>query len=317
MLTTYTVTTLADPGSGGSVSLRQAIAAANTAGGSNVINFAGGLTGTIDLAAVLPTITSALTINGPGASLLTVNGNGYGTVLTFAPASGTPSSTIGGLTITGGKGSGSGTLSGGDGGGGIDNSGDALTVSNCAITGNSSTGVAGGIATGAIGNKGSLTVVDSTITSNTASSSGGGIHAGYGNSITVTGSVISGNTAGTNGGGIDGEASFAINVSGSTISSNTAVNGGGIYANDLATVIVTGSTISLNKAIGSGSVGGGLEIMPANGCSASITNSTISGNSATSAGGGIYNGGDSGDTADVGQLDCKWQQRGSRWRPVR
>ena len=68
MLTTYTVTTLADPGSG-ALSLRQAITAANTTGGTNVINFAGGLTGTINLAAALPTITCSLTINGPGASL--------------------------------------------------------------------------------------------------------------------------------------------------------------------------------------------------------------------------------------------------------
>ncbi len=283
MLSVYTVTTLADPGSGGALSLRQAIAAANTAGGTNEIDFAGGLTGTIDLAGVLPTISCGLTINGPGASLLTVNGHGFGSVLTFAPGSnGTPSS-IDGLTITGGIGSGSGTLGGGDGGGGIDNSGDTLTVSNCVITGNSSTGVGGGISSGAMGDVGSLYVTNSTISGNTASSSGGGVYAAYGTGITIAGSVISGNTSGSYGGGIDSPSH--TNVSESTISNNSAVYGGGIYGGNIGSQIVTHSTISGNVATGSStSVGGGIDLAGPG----TVTNSTISGNSATEAGGGVY-----------------------------
>ena len=66
---TFTVSTTADSGAG---SLRQAITDANTAGGSNTINFT--ITGIIQLQSALPAITNNLDIEGPGASSLSMRG---------------------------------------------------------------------------------------------------------------------------------------------------------------------------------------------------------------------------------------------------
>ncbi|MGH2603226.1 MAG: CSLREA domain-containing protein, partial [Dehalococcoidia bacterium] len=84
---TITVTTTADSNPPlGTCSLRMAIQAANgdtpigsgggcTRGsGADTITFAPGLTGTIALTATLPAITSAITIQGPGAGSLTISG---------------------------------------------------------------------------------------------------------------------------------------------------------------------------------------------------------------------------------------------------
>lgn len=70
-LSTYTVTTLADSGPG---SLRQAILEANSSAGPDLIRFR--VTGEILLKSALPTIEDHLTIDGPGAGSLTINGNG-------------------------------------------------------------------------------------------------------------------------------------------------------------------------------------------------------------------------------------------------
>ncbi len=68
---TFTVTSLADDGSTGT--LRWAITQANSAAGADTIDFANGLTGTITLTSNLPNVTGNLTVQGPGASALTVN----------------------------------------------------------------------------------------------------------------------------------------------------------------------------------------------------------------------------------------------------
>lgn len=66
------MTNLNDSGAG---SLRQAITDAGNTPGENVINFQAGVTGMINLEAALPSLSNALTINGPGADLLTVRRN--------------------------------------------------------------------------------------------------------------------------------------------------------------------------------------------------------------------------------------------------
>src|SRR4051794_5913919 len=81
---TFVVTTAADTANlnDGVLSLREAITAANGAGGTNAINFdatvfpAGGAK-TIQFTSVLPDLNCDLTINGPGANVLTVRGEGY------------------------------------------------------------------------------------------------------------------------------------------------------------------------------------------------------------------------------------------------
>src|SRR5262249_37855507 len=77
--TTFTVTNTGDNGGvnpvpgAGTGTLRQAIVDANAMAGADII--AAGGTGTITLCSALPQITQDLTINGPGAGMLTVSGN--------------------------------------------------------------------------------------------------------------------------------------------------------------------------------------------------------------------------------------------------
>lgn len=74
-MATFVVTSTDDAGSG---SLRQAILDANGNSEPDLIRFA--VTDTITLVNPLPSITENLTIAGPGAAFLTVNGNGTGPI---------------------------------------------------------------------------------------------------------------------------------------------------------------------------------------------------------------------------------------------
>ena len=109
-----------------------------------------------------------------------------------------------------------------------------------------------------------VTVSNSRVTGNTSTYNGGGIYA-YGG-LTLINSEVSNNTAGYGGGGIFSErynTDFGLKIINSTISGNQAINGagGGIYA-------------SMYNDSG-------------NGLDATISNSTISGNS-SDVGGGVY-----------------------------
>ena len=93
---TFTVNTLNDVSGGEQTSLRDAITLSNGAGGSNVINFTSGLTGSITLGSDLPAITTAVTINfSTGANTsVTLGGTGgvvqagVGITVTNGPAAG-------------------------------------------------------------------------------------------------------------------------------------------------------------------------------------------------------------------------------------
>src|SRR6516162_10346946 len=93
VLTTYTVSTLADGVAG---SLRDAITQANAHHGTDTINFQPGLAGTISLTGGELGITDDLMITGPGASQLTVSGNETSRVFTVA---GGEKVALSGLTI--------------------------------------------------------------------------------------------------------------------------------------------------------------------------------------------------------------------------
>src|SRR5215475_8029781 len=69
---TFTVLNVADSGAG---SLRAAVQAAEANPGADVIEVAKGVKGTIPLTSGEWTITSDLTISGPGANALAVSGN--------------------------------------------------------------------------------------------------------------------------------------------------------------------------------------------------------------------------------------------------
>ena len=106
---TYTVTTLTDgpvtkagdqPGT-----LRQAIFDANANPGADRIQFAAGLTGTLTLSAGQMLISDSLTIAGPGAADITINGNNQSRIFKIDDGSRATniSVEIDGLTLTGGN----------------------------------------------------------------------------------------------------------------------------------------------------------------------------------------------------------------------
>jgi CSLREA domain-containing protein len=253
--TTFTVNSAADAGGtcpGATCTLRQAIA---TASPGDTINFAAGIA-TINLTSTDSlTIEKNLTINGPGANLLTVSGNDRAII--FYVRFSNLNVAISGLTISNAL-------------GGIYSEPGTLTITNSTISNNAySTSIfsAGG---GIYSNGGTLTITNSTISGNTASvydselrtdfAGGGGIF-NNGGTVTITNSTISGNTASRS--GFDYKHDFA--------------GGGGIYNNG-GTVTVTNSTISGNTAFSVHSSGGGIY---SNGGTVTTTNSTISGNTAS------------------------------------
>jgi hypothetical protein len=246
------VTNLNDSGAG---SLRQAILTADADNQTQTIGFAPGLTGTINLASPLPALTANTCIAGPGAPVLTVDGNSKGS--DFLVTSGAIA-TIENLTITGGS---------ADYGGGIDNQ-SSLTISNAIITANKSSIDGGGIYS-----SGPLTVTTSTISGN-SSSAGGGMFSD--NTATILNSTVSGNSAGFAGGGIYQFSQQFLNVTDCTITGNsTPGEGGGIYGNS-GSVDLVNSTITGNGA----SEGGGVMIG-----FMFVTDCTVSGNSGPTCGG--------------------------------
>ena len=122
---TFWVTNTNDSGPG---SLRQALAEAID---GDTINFA--VTGTIGLTSGELLVARSITIAGPGAENLAVNGNNQSRV--FHIASG-QTVTISGLTITNGHAS--------DSGGGIYNDHAVLILDDCTISDNSASGNLGG-----------------------------------------------------------------------------------------------------------------------------------------------------------------------------
>ena len=117
--------TVANTNDNGAGSLRQAIAAA--AQMNDVIVFAPGVTGTVTLTSGELFFTKSLTINGPGATNLTISGNNTSRV--FSVSGGTI--TISGLRIANGFVTGNPNSL--NAGGGILNNSARLTVQNCEI----------------------------------------------------------------------------------------------------------------------------------------------------------------------------------------
>jgi Chlamydia polymorphic membrane protein (Chlamydia_PMP) repeat len=275
---TITVMNTSDSGAG---SLRQALADANN---DDTID-ATGISGTITLTSGEVLVDKSVTINGPGATNLAVDGNGVSRV--FYIGSGR-TVTIDGLTMTNGNG---GSWSSG---GGIYNDHATLTISNSTLSGNSATSGHGG---GIYNDHATLTITNSTLSGNSADFSGGGIY-NDGSSgsamLTFTNSTLSGNSAAFgSGGGIctDGElGSTTLTITNSTVSGNSAHSGGGIVnhcSSGSATLMITNSTVSGNSAR---SGGGGIYNHGYPGSATlTITKSTVSGNSADLGGGGIVN----------------------------
>jgi CSLREA domain-containing protein len=247
-----------DPASGNQCTLRAAIEETNASGAAsgNSISFLLPPPSTITLSNALPDINANTTINGPGASLLTVQRSSAGGTPNFRIFTINAGKTVGisGLTVS--NGNVPGAFVPANAGGGILNSG-ALTLNNSVVSGNNS-GFGGGLA-----NRGTATINQSSIANNTSAGSCGGIANGSGDSpssvLTVTGTTISNNISQGFGGGLVGGGGLCnigqATVTNSTVSSNSAANGGGIFNLNLIT----------------------------------LGNVTVSGNNASSLGGGLYN----------------------------
>lgn len=245
---TITVTNTNDGGPG---SLRQSLAIAND---GDTIVFA--VTGTIGLTSGELLVNTSVTISGPGAANLAVNGNAKTRV--FHIGSG-PTVTISGVTITNGNANNQPTPDGG----GIYNDHATLTLSNCIIN------------------------------TNSAFRNGGGVHNAGAATLTINSCVITGNMTGNDGGGIcnDGTGGAAImEINNCTISNNSATHGAGV-CNDgrlKGATLLQISNTTLNNNSAADDAGAILNIADTKG-TARLSNCTISGNSAQSYGGGINN----------------------------
>ena len=127
----------------------------------------------------------------------------------------------------------------------------------------------------------------SKITGSSATVSGGGVAVSTGGTFTMRGGTIDGTGASSNaesGGGVEiHDAIFTME--GGTITGNNATYGGGVYvANGIFTM--DGGTISENNASGTGASGGGVCI--SSGTFTMSGGAVISGNTATSSGGGVF-----------------------------
>ncbi len=202
------VTNTNDSGPG---SLRQAIADAAPGG---AIDFdLRDCPCTITLTSGELSIIKPLTINGPGANLLSINGNNSSRVFNVVQSGAVA---LSGLTATNGNGSGGV-------GGGIRGYGGTLIINDCAIVGNSAL-------------------------SGPNNGAGGGIHVNAG-VLWMAGSVISGNRAGFIGGvSIENATANLINC---TISGNSVIaSGSGIVARGSSEVTLTNSTVTANSSPG-------------------------------------------------------------------
>jgi hypothetical protein len=272
-----TVSSLADSGPG---TLRAAILSADAGKANDKFTISFTVTGTIDLQSPLPDLNNSITIQGPGASSLTVEpaaGASFVSAIVAVDAGQTAS--LSGLTIAKGTNGGIhnfGTLTvtncaivnnlvvSNDGsqsgeGGGIDSLGGTLTVSRTPFSGNSAS-FAGGIfssgsttISGCMVSGNSALGFDDPLTHNHIPGSGGGI-AVFG-SFTVSGCTFSGNSTDGAGGGMQASGLQGATVSNCTLCGNSAFWGGGI--DQLAFTTISGCLLTGNTALGGG---GGMRI---------------------------------------------------------
>uniref|UniRef100_UPI00356A9D5F LamG-like jellyroll fold domain-containing protein n=1 Tax=Stieleria sp. TaxID=2795976 RepID=UPI00356A9D5F len=258
--TADTANLIASPGGSG-ISLREAILASNNTAGAQIIGFAPGMRGSIDLAASLGEIriSESVTIAGPGADAITIDAgqNDYRIFHIFdGDQSVDQTVVIDGLTLTGGN-----VVAGQ--GGAIRNL-EALTISNSRIVDNSASGNGGGIFSAV----GPLTVHASTISENVSNATGGGIRS-VDAELTVTDSTFFSNIARFGGGGIFNLRN-ALSIDNSTFSQNAAgTNGGGVFTdqNNGNLVEIQNSTFTLNRSDNTGNgngLGGGIRAHNAN-----------------------------------------------------
>lgn len=267
----YTVTTTAGSGPG---SLRAALAAANSSPGPDTITFA--VTGTIALTGPLPIVEDSVTLQGPGAGALAINGANLYRILDISP---TITVTVADLSLVGAR------APSGQPGGAIRSRGD-LQLLRVDLHGNQ--GNAGGSAV--YGAAGSLHIAASVVQSNTANA----VYA-EDTPVAITGTVLAYNA----GSALTVDSAPALHITATQIISN---GGRGIevaYSDtDLTQVLVSGNgsqgaailgaTLSVRASVlagNHGEEGGGIYVLEG---AAILTDTLLQGNAAKSRGGAIY-----------------------------
>jgi hypothetical protein len=232
--------------------LVEALNAANANPDANTIAFASGITGIITTDLLTPdglTISNPVTINGPGARLLTISGSTRARIFRINAGIAV---TMTGLTLRDGWISFQNA-------GGIMNFGN-LTVEDCELVNNRSI-------------------------ANEPSGLGGAIYSGAGASLTLARCTLNGNAAGAFGGGVYSEGIFT--ATNCTVTGNSAVRGGGLisrFNGGAARMTLRNCTITGNTAtdgVASPGFGGGGVFAEGNNTQYFASNNLIAGNNAT------------------------------------
>ena len=284
------VDTLADTGSVGKCSLRDAIIAANTASvvfGCNgtaaaVHTITFGVAGTIVVTGSLPFVVTPLTIDGGNKIVL----DGGGSQSIFGTNPGGSPFNLYNITLR------NAYSSSYHGAALYNNSGITVNISNTQFLTNSVLGYSGG----AIINYGTMNIYGSTFSGNKASAvpgfggNGGAIiNSSYGGGgvLVIANTTFSSNTSNVAGGAIENGAALTVTKSAFT-QNQSGTSGGALDSGFLSRLAVAGSSFTSNSAIStSNSFGGAIEIGNAN--SLVILDSTFSNNyTAKNSGGALH-----------------------------
>ena len=279
---TVEVDTVLDDNNPVGCSLREAVQTINTGlstnndcnaigafGANDQINFNLPSNSTITLSGSEIVVSSSVSINGPGASELTIDGNNQSRIFNINNAA---NSVVDGLTLTGGY----TTLTGGA----LSVAGSqSFVLSNSVISSNVATGGSGGIH---ISSSSDSTINNSTISNNFANfADAGGIQVVSSNGMVILDSTITNNAGFDDGGGITFLNSNGASVINSTITGNSSYYGGAIDVGFSNGFQVIGSTIKDNSSY----YCGGLDVVSSNGFE--INDSTVIDNLSLYQGGGI------------------------------
>lgn len=245
-------------GDAGADTLRQAILDANATAAPDTITFAPSVTGEITLTSGEIEIQAPVDIQGPGAGTLAVDGNDNSNIFDLdVGVVGDPRDpvSISGLTLRDGNQAGSG--------GAIYSYQTDVTLTGTILSGNEASSTGGAIDI----EQSPIAIIDSAITGNYSNSGGGAMYTDGDNSAT--------------------NVQDTVTIRNTLVAENEASGDGGAFYFDNATggdVLIAASEIRDNTT---GGTGGAFEFYGHKG-SQTIRNSTISGNNASSDGGGIY-----------------------------
>ncbi len=261
---TIDVTSLANTGAG---TLRAAIDAAQpmTANGADIINIT--VSGTIPLTAMLPVITTEITINNTSGGTVTISRSSGNYSLIRVNSGG--NLTLNGLTLSGGRGT---NVSGDRVGGAVYVPSGTLTVMNSTFSSNRAY-----LGSAIYSSSGTVTLTNTTFSNNAVTTDttgeGGAIYTNN-STLTLTNTTFSRNYA-YYGGAIYARRS-TLNVTNSTFSENEAGDYAGAIYNEDSTLTITSSTFTNNIAA---TYGGALRLdQNIQSSNTTITNSTFSGN---------------------------------------